>query len=149
MWAIGDVTDRMALTPVALMEAMALTKTLFGGEATAPDHANIATAVFSAPQIGTVGLTEEQAVQRYGDVDVYCSAFRPMRNTISGSGARIFMKLLVDASGSDRVVGVHMGCVGGGLARAEREREAVVVQVAWAREGLAVGSSSGAWEPCA
>lgn len=107
VWAIGDVTDRMALTPVALMEAMALTKTLFGGVRTAPDHENIATAVFSHPQIATVGLTEEQAVAEYGDVDVYTSTFRPMRNTISGNEGRTLMKLLVDVQ-SDRVVGCHM-----------------------------------------
>lgn len=70
VWAIGDVTDRMALTPVALMEGMALVKTLFAGQDTAPDHADIATAVFSHPEIGTVGLTEEQVriVWRKGEV---------------------------------------------------------------------------------
>eukprot|EP00887_Chlorella_sp_A99_P007110 scaffold2.g7110.t1 len=107
VWAVGDVTDRLNLTPVALMEAMALTKTLFGGEPTAPDHADVATAVFSHPQIGTVGLTEEQAVARHGDVDVYTSSFRPMRNTISGNHGRTLMKLVV-AGASGRVVGVHM-----------------------------------------
>jgi glutathione reductase (NADPH) len=107
VWAVGDVTDRMALTPVALMEAMAVTRTLFGGEPTPADHANVATAVFSDPQIGTVGLSEEAAVAEYGDVDVYTSTFRPMRNTISGAAGRTFMKLLV-AAGSGRVVGAHM-----------------------------------------
>ncbi|KAH7620434.1 putative Glutathione reductase, chloroplastic [Nannochloris sp. 'desiccata'] len=107
IWAVGDVTDRMALTPVALMESMALTKTIFGNEPTAPDYDNIATAVFSNPQIGTVGLSEEQAVQHYKNVDVYTSAFRPMRNTISGAQARTFMKLLV-AADTDVVVGCHM-----------------------------------------
>ena len=107
IWAIGDVTDRMALTPVALMEAMALTKTLFGGKRTAPDYTNIATAVFSTPQIGTVGLSEEAAVAQYGNVDVFTSSFKPMRNTISGAEARTFMKLVV-AADSDVVVGCHM-----------------------------------------
>lgn len=107
VWAIGDVTDRLALTPVALMEAMAVTKTMFGGEATAPDHTNIATAVFSHPEIGTVGLSEEQAVQQYKNVDIYTSAFRPMRNTISGAQGRTFMKLVV-AADSGVVVGAHM-----------------------------------------
>lgn len=107
VWAVGDVTDRMNLTPVALMEAMALTKTLFGGKPTKPDHSYIATAVFSNPQIGTVGYTEEQAIEKFGDVDVYTSAFRPMRNTISGSTGRTLMKLLVDPN-TDRVVGCHM-----------------------------------------
>ena len=107
IWAVGDVTGRMALTPVALMEAMALLKTLFEGNPTAPDHSNIATAVFSHPQIGTVGLTEEAAVAKYHDVDVYTSTFRPMRNTISGSEGKTLMKLIV-AKESDKVVGVHM-----------------------------------------
>lgn len=107
IWAVGDVTDRMALTPVALMESMALTKTLFGGVPTVPDHTNIATAVFSNPQIGTVGLSEEAAIAEFNNVDIYTSAFRPMRNTISGAQGRTFMKLVV-AADSDKVVGVHM-----------------------------------------
>ncbi|KAL6771736.1 GSR2 [Auxenochlorella protothecoides x Auxenochlorella symbiontica] len=107
VWAIGDVTDRMALTPVALMEGMALVKTLFAGQDTAPDHADIATAVFSHPEIGTVGLTEEQAAERYGDLDIFTSSFKPMRNTISGNEGRAFMKVIV-ATDSDRVVGIHM-----------------------------------------
>lgn len=107
IWAVGDVTGRMALTPVALMEAMALVKTIFAGVPTAPDHSNIATAVFSHPQIGTVGLSEEAALREYKDIDVYTSSFRPMRNTISGSEGRAFMKLIV-AKESDKVVGVHM-----------------------------------------
>eukprot|EP00889_Picochlorum_renovo_P004047 jgi/Picre1/31077/NNA_006432.t1 len=105
--AVGDVTGRMALTPVALMEAMALLKTLFEDKPTAPDHSNIATAVFSHPEIGTVGLTEEAAVAKYHDVDVYTSTFRPMRNTISGAEGKTLMKLIV-AKESDKVVGVHM-----------------------------------------
>jgi glutathione reductase (NADPH) len=107
IWAVGDVTDRMALTPVALMESMALTKTLFGGEPTKPDHVNIPTAVFSQPQIGTVGVSEEQAVEQYGNVDVYTSTFRPMRNTISGAEGRTLMKLVV-AADTGKVVGCHM-----------------------------------------
>ena len=107
IWAVGDVTDRMALTPVALMESMALTKTIFGGVPTKPDHENIATAVFSNPQIGTVGVSEQAAVELYTNVDIYTSAFRPMRNTISGAEGRTFMKLVV-AADSDKVVGIHM-----------------------------------------
>ena len=107
IWAIGDVTNRMELTPVALMEAMALTKTLFGGQRTAPDYKDIATAVFSHPQIGTVGLTEEAAIKEYKNVDVYTSSFRPMKNTISGAQFKTFMKIVV-AADSDRVVGIHM-----------------------------------------
>ncbi|GBF98807.1 glutathione chloroplastic [Raphidocelis subcapitata] len=107
IWAVGDVTDRINLTPVALMEGMALARTIVKGEPTKPDYDFVASAVFSWPNIATVGLTEEQAVKRYGDVDVYTSSFRPMRNTISGSPLRSFMKLIVDA-GSGVVVGAHM-----------------------------------------
>lgn len=107
VWAVGDVVDRMALTPVALMEATCLTKTLFAGEPTKPDHTNVPTAVFSHPQIGTVGASEEQALEAYGNIDVYTSSFRPMRNTISGNPGRTFMKLIV-ATDTDVVVGCHM-----------------------------------------
>lgn len=107
VWAVGDVTNRMALTPVALMEAMALLKTIFEDKPTKPDHHDIATAVFSNPQIATVGITEESALHHHENVDVYTSSFRPMRNTISGAEGRTFMKLIVDAD-TDKVVGVHM-----------------------------------------
>lgn len=107
IWAVGDVTDRMALTPVALMEAMALTKTIFAGEPTKPDYDNIPTAVFSNPEIATVGMTEKEAVGHFGKVDVYTSNFKPMRNTISGSEGRMFMKVVVDAN-TDKVVGCHI-----------------------------------------
>lgn len=107
IWAVGDVTGRMALTPVALMEAMALTKTLFEGTPTKPDHSNVPTAVFSNPQIGTVGMTERQAVRHFDNVDIYTSSFRPMRNTISGAEGRMFMKLIVDAD-TGRLLGCHV-----------------------------------------
>jgi len=107
IYAIGDVTDRVNLTPVALMEGMALAKTLFEGTPTVPDHSNIASAVFTQPPLATVGLTEEEAIEQLSDVDVYTSSFRPMKNTISGNPGRAFMKLLVD-SNTDKVVGVHM-----------------------------------------
>jgi glutathione reductase (NADPH) len=108
VWAIGDVTDRLNLTPVALNEAMALTRTLFGGGAPdAPDRATVPTAVFSQPPIGTVGLSEEEALKLHQNVDVYTSSFRPMKNTISGSAHRALMKVIVDAD-SDRVLGVHV-----------------------------------------
>lgn len=107
IYAIGDVTDRIALTPVALMEAMALTKTLFDDQPTKPDHKNVASAVFSQPPLATVGFTEEEAVQEFVDVDIYTSAFRPLRNTISGNPGRAFMKLVVDVA-TDKVIGVHM-----------------------------------------
>lgn len=107
IYAIGDITDRLALTPVALMEGGSMAKTLFGDEPTKPDHLYVPTAVFSQPHIGTVGYTEAGAVDAFGDVDVFTSSFKPMRNSISGNESRGFQKILVDA-GSDRVVGMHM-----------------------------------------
>lgn len=107
IWAIGDATDRVNLTPVALHEGMALADTLFGGRRSAPDHANVASAVFSMPPIGSVGLTEAQARERYAAVDVYRSRFRPLKHTMTGREEQTLMKLLVDPD-SDRVVGIHM-----------------------------------------
>ncbi|CAG9465401.1 unnamed protein product [Pedinophyceae sp. YPF-701] len=107
IYAIGDVTDRIQLTPVALMEGMALAKTLFNNEPTSPDHEAVPSAVFSQPSLASCGLTEEQALQKHPDLDVYSSSFRPMRATLSGSPMRALMKLLVDAKTS-RVVGCHM-----------------------------------------
>ena len=103
----GDVTGGYQLTPVALAEGMALAKHLFNGETINMDYDNIATAVFCQPTIGTVGLTEAQARSTYGDINVFKSSFRGMKNTLSGSDERTLMKLLVD-SASDKVVGVHM-----------------------------------------
>jgi glutathione reductase (NADPH) len=105
--AIGDVTHRLALTPVAIHEAMAFAETVFGGNPTKPDHTGVPTAVFSQPPIGTVGLTEAQARQRHGAIDVYRSAFRALKHTLTGSEEQTFMKLLVDRA-SDRVVGLHV-----------------------------------------
>jgi glutathione reductase (NADPH) len=107
VWAIGDVTDRIQLTPVAIHEAMALVRTLFGGEPTAPDHQDVASAVFSQPPVATVGLTETQARERYGDVVVFRSTFRPLKHTLTGRDEQTMMKLVVDRA-SDRVVGAHM-----------------------------------------
>jgi len=107
IYAIGDVTDRMNLTPVALGEARALVNTLYLGKPTAMDYADIPTAVFSAPPIGTVGLTEAQAREKGICIDVYLSRFKPMRNTLSGRDERTVMKLIVDRK-SDRVLGLHM-----------------------------------------
>lgn len=107
IWAVGDVTDRINLTPVALMEGGAFARTVFGGQAIKPDYRNVASAVFTQPPIGTVGLTEQQAIEYYGDVDVYTANFRPMKATLSGLPDRMFMKIIVDAS-TDKVVGVHM-----------------------------------------
>ncbi len=107
VWAIGDVTDRMNLTPVAIHEGMCLAATLFDGRPTAPVHENVPSAVFSQPPIGCVGLTEEQARRRFGEVDVYRTTFRELKHTLSGRAERTLMKLVVDAA-SDRVVGAHM-----------------------------------------
>ncbi|KAK4281231.1 hypothetical protein QN277_012753 [Acacia crassicarpa] len=107
IWAVGDVTDRMNLTPVALMEGMALANTLFQNKPTKPDYRAVPSAVFSQPPIGQVGLTEEQAVQRYGDVDVYTSNFRPLKATLSGLPDRTYMKLIVCAK-TNKVLGLHM-----------------------------------------
>jgi len=105
--AIGDVTNRINLTPVATAEGMWLTKTLFRNEPTPVDHENVATAVFSHPNVATVGLTEAQARERFGAVDIYKAAFRALKHTMGSSEEKIFMKLVVDAA-SQRVVGAHM-----------------------------------------
>jgi glutathione reductase (NADPH) len=105
--AIGDVTDRLNLTPVATAEGMALAKTLFGGNPTPVDHENVPTAVFANPNLGTVGLSEEKARERFGKVDIYKTAFRSLKHTVGDSEERIFMKLVVDAA-SQRVIGAHM-----------------------------------------
>jgi len=107
IWAIGDATDRINLTPVAIHEAMAFARTVFGGEPTKPDHEDVASCVFSNPPIGTVGLTEAEARQRYGEVDVYRSVFRPLKQTLAGRDERTLVKLVVDPR-SDRVLGCHM-----------------------------------------
>ena len=105
--AIGDVTDRINLTPVALHEGMCLARTLFDNCPTAPDHADVPSAVFSQPVIGTVGLTEDEARQGGREIDVYVSEFRPLRHTLTGKEERTFMKLIVDRD-SDAVLGVHV-----------------------------------------
>ncbi|WCJ21631.1 glutathione reductase [Euphorbia peplus] len=107
IWAVGDVTDRVNLTPVALMEGGALAKTLFLNEPTKPDYRAIPAAVFSQPPIGNVGLTEEQAVKQFGDVDIFTSNFRPLKATLSGLPDRAFMKLVVCAK-TGKVLGLHM-----------------------------------------
>ncbi|KAI4378570.1 hypothetical protein MLD38_016030 [Melastoma candidum] len=107
IWAVGDFTDRVNLTPVALMEGGALAKTLILNEPTKPDYRNIPSAAFCQPPIGQVGLTEEQAVQEYGDVDVFTANFRPLKATISGLPDRVFMKLIVCAK-TNEVLGLHM-----------------------------------------
>jgi glutathione reductase (NADPH) len=105
--AVGDVTNRINLTPVAIREGHALADTVFGGTPTAVDHADVPTAVFSEPELGTVGLTEAQACARLAKVDIYKSTFRPLKATLSGRNTRLLMKLVVDGT-NDRVVGCHI-----------------------------------------
>jgi len=107
IYAIGDVTDRINLTPVAIAEGRAIAETLFNDNPTKMDHADVPSAVFSQPPIGAVGLTEERARQEYGEVAVYLARFTPMKNTLSGREERTLMKLVVDPR-SDRVLGCHM-----------------------------------------
>lgn len=108
IWAIGDVTDRMNLTPVAIREAVAFHETVFRNNPTSFDYEAVATAVFSQPPVGTVGLTEAEARRACpGEVDVYVTRFRPMKYAFTGSDERVLMKLVVDAE-TQRVVGVHI-----------------------------------------
>ena len=105
--AIGDVTNRVNLTPVAIREGHAFADTVFGGRPTAVDHANVPTAVFSEPEVGMVGLTEAQACERLAKVDVYKTSFRPLKMTLAGRDTRAFFKLVVDGE-SDQLVGCHI-----------------------------------------
>jgi glutathione reductase (NADPH) len=107
IYAVGDVIDRVALTPVALAEGMVVASALFQDGGRKISYENIATAVFSHPNVGTVGLTEAQAREKFGEVKIFKSEFKPLKHTLSGSGERVLMKLVVDAK-SDRVLGVHM-----------------------------------------
>ena len=107
IYAVGDVTNRVNLTPVAIREGHAFADTVYGGRPTPVDHENVPTAVFSEPEVGVIGLTEAQARERLATVDVYKTAFRPMKATLSGRNTRSFMKLLVDGV-TDRVVGCHI-----------------------------------------
>jgi glutathione reductase (NADPH) len=107
IWALGDITNRVQLTPVAIHEAMCFVDTVYRGVPTKPDLEDIPTAVFSQPEIGTVGMTEAEAAKAFAEVEVYRTSFRPMRNTVSGREDRTLMKLLVDAA-SRRVVGAHI-----------------------------------------
>jgi glutathione reductase (NADPH) len=107
IYAVGDVTDRVNLTPVAIREGAAFAETLYNNKPTTVDHSDIPTAVFGTPEIGAVGLTEEYARTKHKNVDVYRTAFRPMKATMSGRDTQIFMKLVVDAD-TDRVLGCHI-----------------------------------------
>jgi glutathione reductase (NADPH) len=107
IYAVGDVTHRLALTPVAIREGAAVATTLFGGLQTPVDHNDVPSAVFSQPPVGTVGLTESEAAAKLGKVDIYKASFRPLRHTLSGRDERTLVKLVVD-SATQRVVGAHM-----------------------------------------
>ncbi|CCE06139.1 glutathione reductase [Bradyrhizobium sp. STM 3843] len=107
IYAIGDVTHRFNLTPVAIREGHAFADTVFGNKPVQVDHENIPTAVFCQPEVGTVGLTETQARERFERVDIYKTSFRPIKATLSGRDTRVLMKLVVDGT-TDRVLGCHI-----------------------------------------
>ena len=107
IYALGDVTDRMNLTPVAIAEGMAFAEARFGSEPRGINYHTVPTAVFTTPPLATVGLHEAQARQKHGTVDVYTSEFRPLKHTLSGSEERMFVKLIVNAE-DDRVLGIHL-----------------------------------------
>jgi glutathione reductase (NADPH) len=107
IYAVGDVSTSLQLTPVALAEAMVVVDALFGERRRRMDYEFVPTAVFTHPNIGTCGYSETDARAKFGKVTVFCSEFRALRHTLSGSTERTFMKLIVDTA-SDRVVGLHM-----------------------------------------
>jgi len=107
IYAIGDCTDRLQLTPVAIAEGRAVAETLFNNNPMKPNHTNVPSTVFSQPSVGTVGLTEAEARERYGKIDVYKTTFKPLKHTLTGRDERTLMKLVVDRA-TDRVVGCHM-----------------------------------------
>jgi glutathione reductase (NADPH) len=113
IYGVGDVTNRINLTPVAIREGHAFADTVFGGKPTAVDHVDVPTAVFSDPEVGAVGLTEAEARVRLAQTDVYKSMFKPLKATLSGRDTTVFLKLVVDGV-TDRVVGCHI--VGEGAA---------------------------------
>ena len=107
IYAVGDVIDRVALTPVALAEGQIVSRALFSGDTAALDYNNIATAVFCHPNIATVGLSEQDAIAAGIEVDVYESQFTPLKHTLSGRDERSMVKLIVDRQ-SDKVLGLHL-----------------------------------------
>ncbi|SVE48976.1 uncharacterized protein METZ01_LOCUS501830, partial [marine metagenome] len=113
IYAVGDCTDHVNLTPVAIAEGRALADTLYNNDPKNVDYKNIPSAIFSHPEVGTVGLTEKEARERFGEIKVYRSEFRPLKATISGNGGRTMMKLLVELE-TEKIIGCHM--VGDGAA---------------------------------
>jgi glutathione reductase (NADPH) len=113
IYAVGDVTNRINLTPVAIREGHAFADTVFGKTPTKADHTNVPTAVFSEPEVGVVGMTEAQARARLAKVDIYQARFRPMKATLSGRDTTVLIKIVVDGT-TDRVVGCHIVGEGAG-----------------------------------
>ncbi|WP_068081954.1 glutathione-disulfide reductase [Polycladidibacter stylochi] len=107
IYAVGDVTNRANLTPVAIREGHAFADTVYGEKPWTVDHSLIPTAIFSQPEIGTVGLTQEEAEAQYKNLDIYKSSFRPMKSTLSGREEKMLLKMIVDAD-TDRILGVHI-----------------------------------------
>jgi glutathione reductase (NADPH) len=107
IYAIGDVTDRVQLTPVAIREAQAFADTVFGGKPSRVDYENIPSAVFSHPPIGGVGMTESEARNKLGSVKIYTSDFRPMKNVLANRNERALYKMIVNGE-TEQVVGLHM-----------------------------------------
>ncbi len=107
IYAVGDVTNRVNLTPVAIREGHAFADTVFGNKPRAVDHSLVPSAVFSQPELGTVGLTEAQAREKHKKIDIYKTSFRPMKHTLSGRDERMLMKLVVDGE-TDKVLGCHI-----------------------------------------
>lgn len=107
IYAVGDVINRIQLTPIALAEGHCLADTLYGGKPRKTDYSDVPTAVFSQPPIGTVGLNEEEARAKYKNVHIYRSSFRGMKHTITGSSEKTLMKLIVNAD-DDKILGIHM-----------------------------------------
>ncbi|HZY14863.1 MAG TPA: glutathione-disulfide reductase [Beijerinckiaceae bacterium] len=107
IYAVGDVTDRINLTPVAVREGHAFADTIFGGRPTAVNHVNVPSAVFTTPEIGTVGLSEQEARNIFDCVDIYLAHFRPLKATLSGREEKVLMKIIVDGT-TDQVLGIHV-----------------------------------------
>ena len=107
IYAVGDVTDRLQLTPVAIHEAMCFVETAFKNNPTRPDHEHVPSAVFTTPELAVVGMTEDKALGKGHGIDVYKSIFRPLLHTLGGRAVRTMMKLIVDAK-TDRVLGCHI-----------------------------------------
>lgn len=107
VYAVGDVTNRLALTPVAIREGHAFADSVFGSKPWVADHALVPTAVFSEPEMGTIGMTESQALENHYSTDIYKAVFRPMKHTLSGRETRQLMKIVVDRD-TDKVLGVHL-----------------------------------------